>query len=294
MSIVNFGSLNIDYVYHVPHFCTEDECVRAKTLQMTVGGKGLNQSVVISRAGAKVYQAGLIGPNGNVLKAYLEENHVDTSLLQACQTLQGHAVVQINPAGEHSTFVYGGSNSQLTPEVVDRCLAPFSRGDFLLLQNEVTSIPYMIEAAYEKRMRIIFNASPVDQDIFRSNCNKAEWLVVNEIECMEIADCDETTAAFAKMQQMYPDAGILLTLGNDGAVCYRDGDVIVQKAYPVKLADTVGAGDAFVGYFIAALSKNHPLEECLDMAAKAGAITVSREGAASAFPTIEEVQNWKF
>ena len=297
MAIINFGSLNYDYVYQVPHFSGGNETIRSRQTRTDFGGSGLKQSCALAQAGELVYHAGLIGQNGLPLKDFLTQSSVNTDLLQTCTAPQGHCILQVAPNKERAALVYGGSNSEITPDFIDRCLESFGQGDFLLVQNEITNIPYLIDIAYEKGMRIIFNTSPVDEDIFRSACNKCEWLIMNDTECMEIADCDEVTTAFSKLQKQYPSCNILVTMGEEGSICYYKGNVYVQNAYPVSVADIVNSGDAFTGYFVAAWMRSLPIEECLDLASRAGAIAVSRPGGAAAFssyPTLEQVRDWEF
>jgi ribokinase len=293
MSIINFGSLNYDYIYQVPHYSVGNETLRSRNMRRCIGGRGLKQSIALSRAGISVCHAGLIGRNGEELKQVLADNFVDTSLLGFCDTIQGHSFIQqLSPTGKYASVIYGGSNSQLTPEIIDRCLENYGKGDFLLVQNEITSIPYLIDAAYDKGMRILFNTSPVDEDIFRTACNKVEWLVMNELECMEIADCDEITAAFSKLQTMYPKAGILLCLADEeGYIAYQNGEVLVQKSYNDKIANLLDVDHVSIGYFTAGLTLGYSLAECLELAAKAAAISVSREGGIlESCPTMAEVE----
>ena len=67
MKILNFGSLNLDLVYQIPHFVRAGETLSTTSFTRNVGGKGLNQSVALAKAGAEVYHAGLIGEDGGML-----------------------------------------------------------------------------------------------------------------------------------------------------------------------------------------------------------------------------------
>ena len=59
MKVLNYGSLNIDYVYSLDHFVKRGETISSDSLDIFPGGKGLNQSLALGRAGAKVFHAGL-------------------------------------------------------------------------------------------------------------------------------------------------------------------------------------------------------------------------------------------
>ncbi|HEY9575374.1 MAG TPA: PfkB family carbohydrate kinase, partial [Lachnospiraceae bacterium] len=90
----------------------------------------------------------------------------------------------------------------------------------------------------------------------------------------------------------YPKAKVILTLGQDGSVYQDENDTIEQKIYPVKAVDTTAAGDTFTGYFIASMIEGISVKEGLDLAAKASAIAVSRNGATSSIPLRKEVEDF--
>ena len=69
MKVLNFGSLNLDHVYQVEHFVAPGETLSAGSQTVNCGGKGLNQSVALARAGARVFHAGCIGRGGG-FRAY--------------------------------------------------------------------------------------------------------------------------------------------------------------------------------------------------------------------------------
>lgn len=134
--ILNFGSLNIDYVYSLDHIVREGETEASFDYQVFAGGKGLNQSVALARAGGWVFHAGRIGKEGRFLREALEENGVDCQFLLTDDGANGHAIIQRSAAGENSILLYPGANHQNTREDMDRALAQFGEGDVLVCQNE--------------------------------------------------------------------------------------------------------------------------------------------------------------
>lgn len=142
MKILNFGSLNLDYIYHVEHFVQPGETLAAREQKMASGGKGLNQSVALAKAGAEVFHAGCIGTGGEPLKTILEENGVHTEYLRKVDELQGNAVIQVDNSGENCILLYGGSNRMISKEQIDETLELFSANDWLVLQNEVSNLEY--------------------------------------------------------------------------------------------------------------------------------------------------------
>jgi len=290
MAVINFGSLNIDYVYAVPHFCEGGETLTALGRRQSIGGKGLNQSVAAAHAGADVFHAGLIGPGGEILRSCLEENGVDTSLLRECGEQQGHAIIQVSPGGQNCILVFGGSNRAVTGRFIDETLARTHPGDYLLLQNEISGLPHLLRAGAEKGLKIVLNASPIDDALLSADLSPLDWLVVNELECARVAGVGDTEEAYRLLCRRYPGTGILLTLGEKGSVCFRDGREYRQAAYPAKAVDTTGAGDTFMGYFVAGLRRGRPIPEIMRLASMASSIAVSRPGAAQSIPLLAEAE----
>ncbi len=290
MTIVNFGSMNLDHVYAVPHFIVGAETLLAGGLTESIGGKGLNQSIAVARSGASIRHAGMLGAGGEPLKNLLDESGVDTSLLQPCDVPQGHTVIQVDPSGQNCIIVFGGSNQQVSREYIDRTLALFAPGDYLMLQNEISNLDYVLEAAAKRGLRIVLNASPINDALLKLDFSKLEWLVVNELECAAVAGCEDVREAYETLKTRCPHTGILLTLGSDGSVSWKDGEEVRQQAYPVKPVDTTGAGDTFVGYFVGCLTQGYSRQDAMRLASMAAAISVTRPGAAPSIPQMPEVQ----
>ena len=140
MKLINFGSMNYDKVYRVPNIVKPGETITAHSLTTYFGGKGLNQSVALARAGAKVYHAGLVGTDGAPLKEFLKENGVDVSLIETAEVENGQAIIQVDDSGQNSIFLFPGSNRAITPIFAGNVLCYFEAGDYILLQNEISSL----------------------------------------------------------------------------------------------------------------------------------------------------------
>lgn len=325
MNILNFGSLNIDYTYQVDHFVRAGETSSSKSLSVFSGGKGLNQSIALSRAGANVWHAGAVGKeDGAFLIEELSEAGVHTEFISRTEGKTGHAIIQKDPSGQNCILLYGGANQEIGKEFVDRVMERFEEGDFLILQNEISEIAYIIEKARQKGMRIVLNPSPMDEKIASYPLSYVDYFLLNEIEALDLcgdragengtageqgaggneAFGEEGGAAataagdggvdaerlMERLTERFPNAKIVLTLGSGGSV-YRDADgMIRQGIYKVPVVDTTAAGDTFTGYFIGGLQRGETPRKALEHAAKAAAIAVSRAGAAPSVPTREEVE----
>lgn len=290
MNVVNFGSLNIDHVYAVDHFCRAGETIHTKSYTQNAGGKGLNQSIAVSRSGQKVHHAGLLGPEGTRLAELLSGSGVDLRYLKHTDVPQGHAVIQVQPDGQNCIFLYGGSNQAVTPQEIDEVLMQLNAGDYLLLQNEIANLTYLLRAAARRGLRIVLNASPISDELLNADLSGVDWLVVNEIECAAMAGCGDAQAGYETLKQRYPSLGILLTLGSEGSVSWKDGTEVWQCAYPVKAVDTTGAGDTFMGYFVGCLAQGMERQTAMQYASMASAISVTRPGAAASIPLMDEVR----
>ena len=290
MNIVNFGSMNLDHVYTVAHFITGGETLLSDALTDCIGGKGLNQSLAVARSGAAIYHAGMLGEGGQMLQQCLAESGVNTSLLHPCSAPQGHTVIQVDPSGQNCIIVFGGSNQAVSCEYIDEVLARFAPGDYLMLQNEISNVGYLLSAAAARGMKVILNASPINDALLQLDFSQLEWLVVNEIECSAIAGCSDVCQAYETLKARYPQIGILLTLGENGSISWKDGIEIRQSAFAVTAVDTTGAGDTFVGYFIGCLTHGYSRAEAMRFASMASSIAVSRMGAAPSIPHMSEVK----
>ena len=290
MKILNFGSLNLDYVYQVPHFLAPGETLAASSVAVHPGGKGLNQSIALARAGAKVWHAGTVGSGSGMLTDLLKENGVEDTFLRRSEGVQGNAVIQVVPSGENAILLCGGSNREISAEQVKETISQFEKGDWLVLQNEVSCLKEMITEAHKQGMHIVLNPSPFEESLLELDFAAIEWLFINEVEGRQMTGTDVPEEILARLRERYPVMNIVLTLGKQGAICDTPAQRLHQPIFPVRAIDTTAAGDTFTGYFIAACTQGRPLQECMARAAAASAIGVSRPGASVSIPEAQEVE----
>ena len=153
MKILNLGSLNIDKTYSVKRFVQPKETIQALDYEEFCGGKGLNQSVALARAGAEVYHAGAVGGDGKLLLDMLKEAGADTGYVETLDGASGHAVIQIDESGQNNIIICGGTNRKITREYISFVFEHFGKGDLILLQNEISNIDFAMEEA-KKRQRL--------------------------------------------------------------------------------------------------------------------------------------------
>ena len=290
MKVLCIGYMNLDFVYSVDHIVQPGETEASFSLDVFLGGKGMNQSVALAKAGADIYHAGLIGEDGKVFLDACVEHNVNGKHIQIVNEKTGHAIIQRDKNAQNCILLFGGANQMLTEEYVDGVLNDFEAGDILLLQNEVNMLPYIVDKAFEKGMQIAINPSPFDEKLSKVDMSKIGIFLLNEVEGEQVTGLKDPDEIIAKLLSMYPDARIVLTLGKDGAV-YADKDQKhFQPIFKVKAVDTTAAGDTFSGYFLAAISEGIEVPKALRMAAKASSIAVTREGAVPSIPLRAEVE----
>ncbi len=282
--ILNIGSLNLDYVYAVPHFVAAGETLLATRRDVFAGGKGLNQTVAAARAGAQVFHGGAVGADGDMLLDLLRDAGADVSAVSRVDVPTGHAIIEVNPQGENSIIILGGANRAVSPETVEAALAKVDAGDILLLQNEINGLDAIIRRAAKKGLRILFNPAPMEAAVKELPLQLLDTLIVNEGEGRALGgDMDALRAA-------YPHQKILLTQGSRGASLWTGSELLFQPAFPVHAVDTTAAGDCFLGYYAAALAENLPYADALRLASAASALAVQRQGAAPSIPLRREVE----
>lgn len=233
MRVLNFGSLNLDYVYEVPHFVSPGETLSAAKQSVNPGGKGLNQSVALARAGADVYHAGVLGNGGAMLQDVLEASGVHTDFLEKRDVVQGNAVIQVKADGENCIILFGGSNQCITDEQVDETVAHFGADDWLILQNEINANARIVDKAHERGMKIVLNPSPFDARLDDVDFAKIDWLLVNEVEAEQMTGFAQPDEAWRVIHKKWPHLSCVFTLGKDGCVAFR----VDEAAFADKASD---------------------------------------------------------
>lgn len=279
-----FGSLNIDYIYQVPHFVGAGETLSALSRQRLAGGKGLNQAVALSRAGAQAYMAGSVGEDGEFLLETLQGAGVDISFVRQLPGNTGTAVIQRDGVGENCILLHGGANRCITEEQVQETLEHFAPGDWLVLQNEISCLPLLLEEGRKRGMQVVFNPSPMEPELLGLCLEKVHCLVLNQVEGRQLlrGEAREEEALRRGLEEWFQGDTLVLTLGSRGAWCLHQGEWVFQKAFSVPVVDTTGAGDAFTGFFVASRMMGQSIPEALEKAAWAAAQTIQHPGGAAA------------
>ena len=292
MAIINFGSINIDHVYQVDHFVQPGETLASTHYQQLLGGKGANQSIALAQAGADVCHVGSIHENDAAFKQALIKKGVDCRGVKCSETPSGHAIIQVTPSGENAIVLFGGANQTITAKTVMQALDGTKPSDWVLTQNETSSIDEVLRQAKEKQLKVAFNPAPMSESVKALPLECIDLLIVNETEAAALTEKDELDDIVAVFKEQWSECEVIITLGKAGVMMLKNNDCIKVDAFLVDAVDTTAAGDTFIGYFLSAYSNHTDAKRALIRGCAASAIAVTREGAAQSIPTQKEVDRF--
>lgn len=292
MAIINFGSINIDHVYQVEHFVQPGETLASTHYQTLLGGKGANQSIALAQAGADVRHVGSIHENDSAFKQALIKKGVDCRGVKCSETPSGHAIIQVTPSGENAIVLFGGANQTITDKTVMQALDDAKPSDWVLTQNETSSIEDVLHQAKEKQLKVAFNPAPMSESVKQLPLECVDLLIVNETEAAAITDKESLEDIVAVFKSQWSHCEVIITLGKAGVIMLRENEDVEVKAFSVDAVDTTAAGDTFIGYFLSEYSNHADAKKALRRGCAASAIAVTREGAAQSIPSQKEVDRF--
>ncbi len=287
------GSINMDIYLRVNRHPQVGETVMALQSNFTSGGKGANQAVAAVRLGASVAMLGAVGDDAfglELRQKYAALGMDMTGVLVKERTSTGIALITLNAAGENSIVVNPGANYSLTAEDVSMQQVKFQDADGIIIQNEIPrhAILRAVEIGRHLHIPIFYNPSPIDKDS-RSICAKSDYVVVNEYEAALLTGYmveDEASGIRAAKLLLHGNVKtVVVTRGEKGAICVTaQSGSFVAPAKKVSIVDTTGAGDTFMGAFATAVTEQITLQQSLQIAIVAAALSVTAQGAQSSMP----------
>lgn len=296
-NIAVIGSLNIDIVNTVSKRPLPGETIKALSTTYFPGGKGANQAVAASLSGANVNLIGAVGSDlySSILIKSLNEHGVQTEHVLKKEGNTGLAFITVDETGENSIIISEGANGLLSVQDIENLLFVLDDIDIIIVQNEISwsTTRFVIKTAFKKGIRVILNPSPAVSsleiiplvDLLILNMTELESLMGNSVNSLSSAEL-----ALKELVSMGVSE-IILTLGDKGSIYMNNaGKQIFTPAYKVKAVDTTAAGDTFIGSFASKYMLEIPIEEKLLFSTAAAALTVSRKGAQTSIPTVEEIE----
>lgn len=290
------GSLNVDFIHAVDHLPKPGETITARSLKTDFGGKGANQAIAASRAGANVILIGALGADshGKRYRAFLESEGILTSSITELDdaTPTGSACILVSNEGENCIVVTAGANGSLTPAIIESHAHHIQVSNILLLQLEIPlqTAKRAAEIARQSNTKIIINPSPWT-DSFKLSEWEADYIIVNESEARSLTGTDDLSESSLDtwIQRQNLEA-LIITQGARPTLLVRKKVPLLAMAPPnVQAVDTVGAGDSFAGHFAHAIAEGCPLEEAVRRGNAAGAVATQKAGAQNAIPNRTEI-----
>lgn len=293
MTLVVFGSVNMDLVSRTPRLPAPGETLIGSDFYTTPGGKGANQAVAIARLGLPTHLVGRVGNDafGPELLAALGQSGVDTRGVVVDDSVHsGVAVITVADTGENQIIGVLGANDRLDQTDIQRLERYLPAADLLLLQLE---IPLAIaqaaaQTAKQAGVKVMLDPAPVPPESLISLYPWVDFLLPNEVEASQLVGFPVTspaTAAQAAAHLHQQGANtVIIKLGAQGAYCATPTNSFFVPAFAVTAIDTVAAGDAFAGGFAAAIAQSLSLIQAVHWGCAAGALATTQVGAQTAMP----------
>ncbi|MDD9912204.1 MAG: ribokinase [Alphaproteobacteria bacterium] len=273
------GSINMDVIATIPHHPQVGETIMGDSLTYAPGGKGFNQAIAASRAGATTIMVGKVGNDGfgKTLIDFAKSENLATENIGTSQTQPtGTAFITV-AKGDNIIVVIAGANDDVQPQ--DLSDITFQENDIVVCTLELpqATVKETFKKAKQAKAKTIFNAAPAApcDDILALT----DILIVNETEAEMLAEA--ITASNIPT--------VIQTLGEKGLKATTPQGEITLSGHQVECTDTTGAGDCFTGNLAARLAQQDTFEQALTYANAAAACAVTQLGAAPSMPTPDNV-----
>ena len=299
--ILVVGSLNVDMVMNVDHMPAEGETILCDGMTLVPGGKGANQACAAGRLGTDVAMLGAIGDDdyGALQLKSLSEAGVEVGgLLKKEGQNTGTAFITVNKSGNNGIVVVPGANSAFRPEDIEANRELIEQCEIMILQLEIPldTVCYAAKLAKSLGKTVILDPAPVPEHFPEELYEYVDIVKPNETELGMLTGIAEAQKHLTEAAQVLKARGVknvLVTLGGDGVyINPESGEEIRIPACKVKAVDTTAAGDSFTAALAAMLLNGESLEAAAEFANRVSAIVVTRKGAQSSIPTIDEVVNY--
>jgi ribokinase len=301
-TVTVIGSVHMDLIAVADRLPAPGESLTGHTFGRHAGGKGGNQAAQVALQGVPAMIVTRVGDDdfGGELRQRLSAKGVDISYVATDPAVPtGASPILVGGDGEYASIIVPGAAALLSTADVDAARPAIRLSALVMLQLELPSMvsAYAARVARDLGARVILNASPAPDAgsmIPSSFWSNVDVLIVNAFEASRllgtpVPTIDHAVATAEALRTTFGVPEVVMTLGKDGAVALGTDGVNWAPIWPVKVVDSVGAGDAFAGTLAAQLVRGRFVGEALVAASAAGALAVTRPGAFDALPTRAEV-----
>lgn len=284
------GSCNMDLFYDTNKIPKEGETVIGNSFSESYGGKGANQAVAIAKLGGNVSFIGKVGNDtyGKKLLENFKVNNVNTDNLEICSTNTGLAIIGRCNNNNRITII-PGANYEVTLGFIKQIENKLLNFDIIICQLEIPieAVEYISKICKNHNKIFILNPAPA-QKLSKNLIENSNYIIPNEIEILEITEEKNIEDILRKYKEK-----MILTSGDKGVFYCEENRIINIPAMNVKVQDTTGAGDTFIGAFVYALAKDIDFEKAVKFANTAAAISVTKMGAQNGMPDLKQFENYK-
>ena len=283
------GSSNIDQFSYISEFPSSGETLIGDSFETGFGGKGANQAVMAGLLGADVYMISCLGNDifgDSTIKNFIE-NNVNIDHIQRVKVSSGVAPIWVNAKGENKIIVIPGANNEIDANKAKASLQEIENVSYLIGQAEIPMDVNHEVFDYAKQNNITTVFNPAPGKILESTfLKKIDWLIPNENEFQIISGLNVTYENILEFSKSIP-CNLLVTYGEQGVLYVEDDEIIKFKAPKVHAIDTTGAGDAFVGSFVYALTKDLKVNDAINLAIDKASLSVTKRGTQSSYSSSE-------
>lgn len=295
------GSANMDLVVKAVRFPKPGETILGSGFGMFPGGKGANQAVAAAKLGGKVYFIGKMGNdlfNEKLVEKMTLDHVVMDHLFIDEKESTGIGLITVDDSGENEIVVVSGSNMRLTPDELQSKQELFSKVSVVLTQLEIPLETVQKTADLAKQSKAVFVLNPAPAKTLPVTLlKKIDFLTPNETELAllsgkpveDIASAETAARELIKIGVK----NLIVTLGEKGALFINHSG---KQLFPAKkvsnIVDTTAAGDAFSGAFALGISNGRTTEEAIQFANKVAAYSVTKMGAQTSMPSLNEIEDF--
>lgn len=292
------GSLNYDLIFKQKMLPVIGETFSADSISFCSGGKGANQAAQCAKLGLTTFMVGKIGNDyfGDVLKQNLNKYGVDTTYVTTGPTNTGIGVINSIEDGSLVATIAKGANYLLTTNDIDQAEDTIANSKVVILQLEIPIevVEYTIKMAKNHSCYVILNGAPAC-DISENALKQVDCFVVNEAEASfyagEIVSSYNEAERVCEILHGKVNRHLIITLGEEGSLIFDGSKKQYIPPNKVKVVETTGAGDSYIGAFAYGIINGRTLSEAAHFASKVSSLTVQGIGGQDSMPTIEEVNS---